>query len=377
MTDQLRELVINGRFLMQPTTGVQRVAREITREIDHLVANGDVPLRVRLVCEADADIGDLNLRTTQVERTRHAHGHVWEQFVLPRHVKGGRLLCLGNTAPIVTLLGRKPVALMIHDLSYRLFPDAYRRHYKLGHAFMLPFLLRRADPIVTVSETEKAMFTSLVPGARHRLIVAQNGGWRAGCDARAAPPPDIEASRGDYILYVGSLSHRKNIAGVLAVGIAMARERGIPLVLVGSSGAFLSPLPVSIPDDVKHLIRLEGQVEDLGRLGDLYRNARCLLFPSFYEASPLPPLEAMHFACPVVASDIPSMRERCGDAAAYCDPYDHDSIHRTVVSVLDDPGYARLLAGRGLAQASRYSWREQARTILAAIFDLQTAQPGQ
>ena len=109
---------------------------------------------------------------------------------------------------------------------------------------------------------------------------------------------------------------------MLAVGIAMARERGIPLVLVGSSGAFLSPLPVSIPDDVKHLIRLEGQVEDLGRLGDLYRNARCLLFPSFYEASPLPPLEAMHFACPVVASDIPSMRERCGDAAAYCDPYE-------------------------------------------------------
>jgi hypothetical protein len=86
MTDQLRELVINGRFLMQPTTGVQRVAREITREIDHLVANGDVPLRVRLVCEADADIGDLNLRAMQVERTRHAHGHVWEQFVLPRHV---------------------------------------------------------------------------------------------------------------------------------------------------------------------------------------------------------------------------------------------------------------------------------------------------
>ncbi|WP_416365712.1 hypothetical protein [Sphingomonas aerolata] len=71
------------------------------------------------------------------------------------------------------------------------------------------------------------------------------------------------------------------------------------------------------------------------------------------------------------------MRERCGDAAAYCDPYDHDSIYRAAVSVLDDPVYARALAGRGLAQASRYSWREQARTILAAIFDLQTVQPGQ
>lgn len=363
MADQWQELVINGRFLMQPTTGVQRVAREVVREIDHLVARGDVPLRLRLVCEARADIGDLDLRVTRVERTKRGHGHVWEQTVLPRHIRGARLLCLGNTAPLVTLVCRGQVTLMLHDLSYRLFPDAYRRHYRLGHSLMLPFLLRRASPIVTVSETEKAMLTSIVPAARDHLIVAQNGGWR---DSPKRPPPR-RAGRGDYILYVGSLSQRKNIEGVLTVGIAMARKHGIPMVLVGSSGAFLAPLLLTIPEDVKHLIRLEGQVEDLDRLGALYRNARCLLFPSFYEASPLPPLEAMHFGCPVVASDIPSMRERCGDAAAYCDPYDIESISTAVAAVIDDPVYAQMLACRGLVQAVRYSWQQQARTILDAI----------
>ena len=81
----------------------------------------------------------------------------------------------------------------------------------------------------------------------------------------------------------------------------------------------------------------------------------------------MPPLEAMHFGCPVVASDIPSMRERCGDAAAYCDPYDIESISTAVAAVIDDPVYAQMLACRGLVQAVRYSWQQQARTILDAI----------
>lgn len=365
MADRSLELVVNGRFLTQPTTGVQRVARELTREIDHLVSEGSTPLRVRLVCETDADVDDLDLRVTKVERVGGSHGHIWEQTALPRHIGGGHLLCLGNTAPLATLLGRSPVALMIHDLSYRLFPDAYRQHYRTGHAMMLPFLLRRSALILTVSETEKAMLSSLVPVARNRIVVAQNGGWR-----RSPGDQPVSLDRtGAYLLYVGSLSQRKNIKGVLAVGIRLARERSMPLVLIGSSGSFLAPLPIDVPDDVRHLISWEGQVEDLARLGELYDGAACLLFPSFYEASPLPPLEAMHFACPVVASDIPSMRERCGEAAEYCDPYDVESIVCAVKAVIDDPARARVLAELGVRQAASFSWREQANIVVKAILD--------
>lgn len=363
MTDPLSELVINGRFLMQPTTGVQRVARELTRALDHMAATGALSCSLRLVCERDADISDLGLRATRVDRVGgRISGHLWEQFVLPRHVRGGFLLCLGNTAPLASLLGGK-VAIMIHDLSYRLFPDAYRLAYRIGHTMMLPFLLRRSRLIFTVSETEKAMLSSLVPTARNRIVVAQNGGWRLGHDGMDDPGADA----GSYLLYVGSLSKRKNIEGVVATAIHLARERAMPTILVGSVRHYLAHLPFEVPADVRHLIRWEGQVEDLDRLAQLYRGAACLLFPSFYEASPLPPLEAMHFGCPVVASDIPSMRERCGAAAAYCDAHDLQSIIAVTGRVIDDRDHAADLVAKGRIQATRFSWQQQAALVAEAI----------
>ncbi len=366
MADKSPELIINGRFLTQPTTGVQRVARELTRELDHMVAEGLFPLTLRLVCEEAADIDDLELKATGVVRAGGASGHLWEQTVLPRHVRGGILLCLGNTAPLASLVAGTRVALMIHDLSYRLFPDAYRLHYRLGHSAMLPFLLRRSRPILTVSETEKAMLSSLVPAARGRIVVAQNGGWRTRHELDAA----VDRDKGGYLLYVGSFSRRKNFEGVLAVGIRLARERGLPMVLVGATGNFLTPMSFDVPEDVRHLIRFEGQVEDLNRLAEFYRGAVCLLFPSFYEASPLPPLEAMSFGCPVVTSNIPSMSERCGEAAAYCDPHDLESIIDVTCKVLDNPHYAQALAQKGFIQAKKFSWRNQAAIVAEAILQL-------
>ncbi|RDE06327.1 glycosyltransferase family 1 protein [Sphingomonas aracearum] len=359
-------LVINGRFLTQPTTGVQRVARELTREIDRMVARGEVDMRVRLVCEQLADFTDMELEAVEVERVGASSGHLWEQTVLPRHVGDARLLCMGNTAPIASLLGGVPVALMMHDLSYRLFPDAYTRRYRLGHSLLMPLLLRRSDPIFTVSATEKAMLSSLVPASRSRIVVAQNGGWRDDHVARFATD---SARRREYALYVGSFSRRKNFDGVLATAIRLAREDGLPTLLVGASGHFLAPPDGIIPSDVAPLIRMVGQVEDIDVLARLYLDAACLIFPSFYEASPLPPVEAMSLGCPVVASGIPSLRERCGEAAAYCDPHDPEDMLRAVRRVVHDEAFRAQLVADGYRRAARYSWREQARVIVHALLN--------
>ena len=363
VADEPIELAINGRFLSQATTGVQRVARELTREIDHLVAARDMGFRLRLLCQRGADTSDLDLRATKIEEVGGPSGAMWEQVALPRAVGGAFLLCLGNTAPISLLLRRRRVALMIHDLSFRLFPRAYRPTYRAAHTLVMP-LLRRADPIITVSETEKARLAGLMGAAAARVVVAQNGGWR---QDDAAPPSDAaEAPRG-YGLYVGSLSQRKNFGGVLATAIRLAREDGLAFRIVGSRGTILSPTDVAVPEDVADKITFVGQVEDLEVLADMYRGAHFLLFPSFYEASPLPPLEAMHFGCPVIASNIPPMRERCGDAAAYCEPEEIESIVAVARALLADPARTADLVARGYECAARYSWRTQAAKLLAAI----------
>ena len=352
------EIVINGRFLMQPVTGVQRVARELTRALDRLVRDEGLPVALRLVCEPGAQVDDLALSVTTVEHAAsrwsgRLGGHAWEQLVLPRRVRGGHLLCLGNTAPLAALHADTGVTVMIHDLSYRQFPGAYRLHYRLGHRIMLPSLLRRAATILTVSEREKAMLAALRPEARGRIRVAQNGGWAS------APEPEP-----GYMLYVGSLSRRKNIHGVLAVAVKLAREDGLQTLIVGGGSDILAPVAGNIPPDVAHLVRFTGPVTELDALGQLYRDAGCLLFPSFYEASPLPPVEAMHFGCPVVVSAIPAMTERCGTAAIYCDPHDVDDMAAAVRRVLADP--ARL-AARGQLHAAHWTWRDQAARVFEAV----------
>lgn len=367
------EIVINGRFLMQPVTGVQRVARELTRALDRLVADEALPVALRLVCEPEAQLDDLDLCITTVERAAggwsgRLGGHAWEQLVLPRRVRGGHLLCLGNTAPLAALHRRggtrQGVTVMIHDLSYRQHPAAYRLHYRLGHRFMLPSLLRRAQTILTVSEREKAMLAALRPEARSRIRVAQNGGWGGtALQAERMERREYDPAPG-YILYVGSLSRRKNIHGVLAVAVRLAREEGRRTLIVGGGSDILAPIAGEVPPDVAHLVRFTGPVTELDALGRLYRDAGCLLFPSFYEASPLPPVEAMHFGCPVVVSAIPAMTERCGTAAVYCDPHDVEDMLAAVRRVLADPAS---LAARGRLHAAQWTWRDQAAHVMAAV----------
>lgn len=362
------DLTVNGRFLSQETTGVQRVGHEFVRSLDALIGEGALPgVTARLIAPPDARLEDLPLANMLSQRVGRLRGHAWEQFVLPRHVGRSNLLCLGNVAPLATLMDpRRRVALMLHDMSYRDFPEAYGRSYRYSHTAVTPFLLRYADPIITVSETERQRIIGFAPNTRDKVMAVQNGSWR---DDRH--PDDLipwNERRGEgYGLYVGSFSHRKNITAVFEVAFRLARERGRRFVLIGAERAIMTQARADIPSDLAPLIDLRGQVESDDELERAYRGAAFLLFPSFYEASPLPPMEAMNFGCPVISSNIPATRERCGDAAEYCDPSDRATIHAAVDRLLDDPALGARLTAAGLARARQFSWRRQVTTVLSAI----------
>lgn len=358
-------IVINGRFLSQTTTGVQRVAREFSRALDLLLSEGALPgVEARILVPPGSDLRDLDLRTITVREVGRLRQHAWEQFVLPWHIGDEILLNLGNTAPVLSLLGRRRVAVVLHDISYRLFPAAYTRRYRSAHRLLNVLLIRKADPIFTVAQTEASMIAHFYPMAKDRIVVAQNGGWSDDTPATALP---VTGGAAAYGLYVGSLSRRKNIDGVLKTAITLARSRRLPFRIVGAESRILSAVEKAIPDDVRSLITFCGQIEDAEQLKLLYRDAALLLFPSFYEASALPPIEAMAQGCPVIVSDIPSLRERCGDAALYCDPKHSASLTAAVERVLDDPALAGDLRARGLLHAQRFTWRVQALKVVDAL----------
>lgn len=340
---------------------MQRYGSELLAALDAVLA--DRPdLRVRLLTPP--------LPAGRVPSLRHIlhcpvgrlQGHAWEQFELPRHVGKAIVFCPGNTAPVASLLGRSPVVVTVHDLSYLYFPDAYSRAFRLAYNRLIPLVLKRARRVITVSQSERASILAHYPFAAPRLVAVQNGGLPVGIAEQTPTETDTPT-----ILYVGSLSKRKNFAGMLGVAIDVVRRRDVRFAFAGGVPQGLNATLAEVPADVRDRILFHGQVNDWPRLLDAYRSAAIFFFPSFYEASPLPPIEAMGCGCPVIASAIPSLEERCGAAARYCDPHDSASMTSAIEALLDNPEKRAALREAGYAQARRYSWTTCAQATLEAI----------
>lgn len=366
------EIIVSGRFLGQRLSGVQRVSREILCALDRLAGNeAGEPVSIRCVVPdrgaADA-FHALGCRHVRLELAPGLNGHLWEQVILPRHVRDGHLVCLGNTAPLPSLLSRRPPAVMLHDQAHLLYPRDYSFAYRLLHRVVEAAIVRRAAPLLLVSEAERASLATRNPGAAARAVVAPNGSWIGSAPAAAEGPDQLEEKAGRYGLFIGAPSTRKNFEAVVSVAIRLAREQRLPFRFVGPKAEMLRS---RVPAELRGLIRCSGHIPD-AQVPQLYRQAAFLLYPSFYEASGLPPSEAMTFGCPVIVSDLPVMRERCGEAALYCDPADTDSIHRATKRVLGDAELAARLRRQGRERAADFTWESQARTILQAIRAVQS-----
>lgn len=351
-------LTINGRFLTQPVTGVQRYARELcatldetlpelTRQRDLTVEVLTPPLSARLA--VDLPSYD-HLAVREVGR---GGGHRWEQTVLPRHLGGTDVLfCPGNTAPLLSLFRRRPaVVVTVHDLAFRDFPETVSRPFKFAYEVLVPATMRRADQVITVSEAERTRMLAHFPKAADRLTAVANGGLPRHRPTASADDPVPPA--GPFLLYVGALNPRKNVAGVIAAFRTLLAERPeLRAVFVGDPAGIYQAIDLGPADE---RMVFAGKLSDAA-LEAHYDAASVLLFPSFHEASGLPPVEAMAHGCPVVVSEIPALRERCGDAALYCDPHDVATLVSQTARVLDEPALAADLAERGRVRAAAYTW---------------------
>ena len=174
----------------------------------------------------------------------------------------------------------------------------------------------------------------------------------------------------NFILFVGSIEPRKNLRTLLRAYMDLEEpiRKEFKIVLVGSKGwenEEIMSLIRKLKSDVLYL----GYVPD-NELGKFYNLASLFVYPSFYEGFGLPPLEAMACGCPVIASNVASLPEVCGEAVFYIDPNDIGSIARGMDRVLNDETLRKSFIMKGLERSKLFSWEKSAKEHLKVFEEI-------
>jgi glycosyltransferase involved in cell wall biosynthesis len=357
-----RKFAINGRFLTQRMTGVQRYAHEIVTALDELVSQGHGPaIAMRLVLPPGAETTP-SLAKIEICRTRFGSGHAWDQAVLPLYAEGG-VLSLGNLGPV---LSRNHIV-CIHDANTFILPGSYSRSFGFIYRMLLPVVGKRARRVATVSRFSADMLVKYGIAREEKIFIAPNGHehvlrW----DARRARLPLLDTLKRPYILLLGSSAKHKNVDIILKQAQAFD-EAGIDVVVAGgSSSIFAANEPTARRPNVHHA----GFVGD-DELAALYENAMCLVFPSKTEGFGIPPLEAMAKGCPVVSSNAASLLEVGGDAVVYVGPDDGVRWKDAIIGLSKNENLRATLAAKGRQRAALFSWKRSAELYLDEISRLQ------
>src|SRR5215471_1273324 len=334
-------VALNLEQLLQPAPGgIGRYTAELARLLPALPSGDDDAIELvpfvarhrREEIEARFHEFDLDGVDPVVLRLpRPVLYDAWHVFRRPRLVRPRRLHTVDVVhAPSVAVPPKSNASLVVtaHDAAPILFPATYPRRGRRFHAQGLAAAAKRADLEI------------------------------AGDDAVDAVRREYELGETPYVFWVGSLEPRKNVGVLIDAFARWASHTDLPhlLVLAGPGGWIEDEASVLAPAR-----RLGGRVRTIGRVGDpalgaLYRGADLFAFPSRHEGFGIPVLEAMAQETPVLAADIPALREVASGAAVLRSPDDPEAWVAALDNLLHDGAELSRLIEAGRARAQRYSW---------------------
>lgn len=264
---------------------------------------------------------------------------------------------------------RAPLVMTINDLAFLADPSQATRH---GNRFFRrgTELARRHAALVlvpseaTADECRRAGFDD-----RRLRVVPYGVTVHPVTDAAVVEARARHGLDRPYVLFVGTVEPRKNLAAVVG-GMAALDGRGVDLVLVGPDGWN--------EDLARRLAPLEGTSVRVHRPGfvasgdlpALYAGASAFCYPSLREGFGLPVLEAMAHGAPVVTSSGTATAEVAGSDALLVDPADHRAVGEALEALIDDPAEADRLRARGRVRAATYSWERTADLVAAAYAEV-------
>jgi len=278
-------------------------------------------------------------------------------------------------AHVLPLVRPKRTLVTIHDLGYRYFPEAHPRRQRLYLDWSTRWNTRVADHILADSYATRDALVRAYSIDSAKITVAYPG-----YDSDLAPVRDIDtlaavraryAIPGPYILFMGRLQPRKNLARLIEAFARLAPERlDLSLVLAGPVGWLAEPIRARVRElGLETRVLFPGYVAEADKAA-LISGAQVFAYPSLYEGFGFPALEAQACGVPLLASNTSSLPEVVGDGGLLVDPLDTSAIATGLARLLDGVDLRYDLIARGTANLRRFSWDITARTALTVIENL-------
>lgn len=266
--------------------------------------------------------------------------------------------------------GKKVV--FIYDMVWKACPETMEAANRQFLDRQMRGACERADAILTISEFSRGEIIKYMGAAEEKVKVVPCGVNAERFHPRYRPEIAADAARrygidGEYVLYLGTLEPRKNLARLIEA-YHMLRDRHkkekLPrLVLAGKKGWLYEDLfPMVESFHLEKEVIFTGYVED-AHVPLLLRGACAFVFPSLYEGFGLPPLEAMSCGTPVITSNVSSLPEVAGGAGLLVDPYSAEEICGAMETLVYDNTTRSELARKGLERAGSYTWEGSARKL--------------
>jgi glycosyltransferase involved in cell wall biosynthesis len=350
-------IFLNGRFFSQRITGIQRYARETLLALDKLSAY-ETNLGFKLTLLIPKGVCVPTFMAIDVEECGKFQGHLWEQIDLPCRVGSELLFSFGPTGPLI----KKRQIITIHDLAVYRIPEAFSRPFRLWYKLVYSVIARRSKLTMTVSKFSAEEINQClgVPLSKTRITTE---GWQhlKLIEEDRAILKKFGSGNKAFVLAVSSPTPNKNFSTIVKA-IKLLGSSAPYFVAAGKSDIkIFNDAGVSM-DSIQSL----GYVTD-AELKCLYKNAACFIFPSFYEGFGIPPLEAMACGCPILAANIPAVKEVCGENALYFDPHRPDQLAALVQEIMANVDLRQTLSKSSLTQAEKFSWEQGALLNLAVL----------